>query len=260
MDQAVDLPGSIDFVRLGWTLGLVALALVLSRWQRLDLEGQIMIAVLRAFVQLIAIGYVLTFIFDTEAPFFILLIVLAMTTVAGLTSAQHGQGVPHARAIALLSLLGSVALTLGLLITLDIFEFNAKNIIPIAGMVIGNSMTACSLIMARVRDELTAQHNQIEAALALGASAREAANPSLRRALIAGMTPMIDNTKTVGLIQLPGAMTGMILAGAAPLEAVQLQIIVMYMLLGSVTYTAIIAGLLTYQQFFTRNHQLAELA
>ena len=97
---------------------------------------------------------------------------------------------------------------------------------------------------------------QMEAALALGANGRQAANPYLRTALHSGMTPIVDSTKTVGLIQLPGAMTGMILAGASPLEAVQLQIIVMYMLIGAAAFTGLATVWLTFQQFFTANHQL----
>jgi len=74
------------------------------------------------------------------------------------------------------------------------------------------------------------------------------------------MIPHIDTTKTTGLIKLPGAMTGMILAGASPLEAVQLQLIVMYMLVGAVTFTGLIAAYLTYRAYFTGAHQLKTIA
>ncbi|MBV7336686.1 ABC transporter permease [Chloroflexi bacterium TSY] len=123
-------------------------------------------------------------------------------------------------------------------------------------MVIGNSMTVCSLVMGRLRDEVNARRAEIEASLALGATSRQAAMPHLRRALENGMTPIVDNTKTVGIIQLPGAMTGMILAGASPLEAVQLQLIVMYMLIGAAAFTGLAATFLIYRQFFTSRHQL----
>jgi putative ABC transport system permease protein len=148
------------------------------------------------------------------------------------------------------------ALTLGLLVGLGVFEFTVQQIIPIAGMVIGNSMNVCSLAMGRVRDEINGRAPEIEAALALGATGRKAAHPYLRTALHAAMMPIIDSTKTVGLIQLPGAMTGMILAGASPLEAVQLQIIVMYMLIGAAAFTGLAAVWLTYRRFFTANQQL----
>ena len=237
-------------------LALVALAAIISRWQALDLEKQILTASVRAFIQLIAIGYALNFIFDADNPAAILLIFAVMTIIAGYTAGKRGRGVPHAGGVALAAISFGAALTLGLLVGLGIFDFTAQQIIPIAGMVIGNSMNICSLVMARVRDEVNGRSAQIEAALALGATGRQAAHPYLRTALHSGMTPIVDTTKTVGLIQLPGAMTGMILAGASPLEAVQLQIIVMYMLIGAAAFTGLATVWLTFRQFFTATHQL----
>ena len=90
----------------------------------------------------------------------------------------------------------------------------------------------------------------------MGATQRQAAAAQLRRALTTGLTPIVENTKTVGLISLPGAMTGMILSGASPLEAVQLGIIVMYILGGEAAFSGLTATFLTYRQFFTRADQL----
>jgi putative ABC transport system permease protein len=237
-------------------LALVLLAAAISRWQRLDLEKDILTASVRAFVQLIAIGYALTLIFEIDSPLAILSLLTVMTLIAGYTSGKRGVGVPNSGRVALMSIGFGAALTLGLLVGLGVFEFTAQQIIPIAGMVIGNSMNVCSLVMGRVRDEVKGRSGEIEAALALGATGRKAAHPYLRIALHAGMTPIVDSTKTVGLIQLPGAMTGMILAGAAPLEAVQLQIIVMYMLIGAAAFTGLATVWLTHRQFFTPNQQL----
>ncbi|MCP4362074.1 MAG: iron export ABC transporter permease subunit FetB [Chloroflexi bacterium] len=236
---------------------LVLLAAIISRWQKLDLEKDILTASIRAFIQLIAIGYALTLIFDLDSPFAILFLLTVMTLIAGYTAGKRGQGVPQSGRVALLSIGFGAALTLGLLVGLGVFEFTSQQIIPIAGMVIGNSMNVCSLVMGRVRDEINGRAPEIEAALALGATGRKAAHTYLRTALHAGMTPIVDSTKTVGLIQLPGAMTGMILAGASPLEAVQLQIIVMYMLIGAASFTGLATVWLTYRQFFTVNQQLA---
>jgi len=139
-----------------------------------------------------------------------------------------------------------------------VFTFTAQQIIPIAGMVIGNSMNVCSLVMRRMHEEIKARQLQIETALALGATRQQAVRPHLKTALQSGMMPIVDSTKTVGLIQLPGAMTGMILAGASPLQAVQLQMIVMYMLIGAAALTGLAASWLSYRQFFTANHQLVD--
>ncbi len=252
----IDLSAFTDLPRVGAALILVVAALLISRWQKVGVEGQMLVATVRAFVQLIAIGYALDLIFAANTPGYILLIMVVMTAIAGYTSGQRGAGVPHATAVALGSIAFGAALTLGLLVLLQVFSFTAQQIIPIAGMVIGNSMTVCSLVMGRLRDEVNARRAEIEAALALGATSRQAAMPHLRRALQSGMIPIVDSTKTVGIIQLPGAMTGMILAGASPLQAVQLQLIVMYMLIGAAAFTGLAATFLTYRQFFTPQHQL----
>jgi len=123
-------------------------------------------------------------------------------------------------------------------------------------MVIGNSMNTASLTLTRIRDDLSEQRLKVEAALALGATSRQAVSPILRTALQNALIPLIDATKTTGIIFLPGAMVGMIIAGADPLEAARLQIVVLYMLLGSVSIAAILVGLLSYRSFFTPRHQL----
>ncbi|MCB0130217.1 MAG: iron export ABC transporter permease subunit FetB [Caldilineaceae bacterium] len=246
----------LDFVRIGASVGLVALAALMSYWQKAGLGKDLAMATVRSFVQLIAIGYALEFIFNQESLWWTLLIITVMLTVAAYTSAGRAKGIPNALLITNASIGIGALLTIGLLVGLGIFELRAQFIIPIAGMVIGNTMTTCSLVMARLRDDVRDQRNQIETALALGATSRQAVQPTVRRAIRAAMVPVIDTTKTVGLIKLPGAMTGMILAGASPLEAVQLQIIVMYMLTGATAFTALAAAFLTAQVFFTNVHQL----
>ena len=248
-----------EITRVLAAFALVILAALISRWQAVNLEKQMLIATARAFVQLIAIGFALDLIFAADHPLAILLIISVMISIAGHTSGTRASGVPQARRVALSAISIGALLTLGLLIGLGIFQFTAQETIPIAGMVIGNSMNVCTLVMRRIQDEMEAREAEIEAALALGATGRQAVAPYLKTALQSGMTPIVDSTKTVGLIQLPGAMTGMILAGASPLEAVQLQIIVMYMLIGAAAFTGLAAIWLTHRQFLTPTHQLQQL-
>ena len=146
--------------------------------------------------------------------------------------------------------------TLSMLLLLQIVPPTARYLIPLGGMVIGNSMNTASLTLTRIRDDLSEQRLKVEAALALGATSRQAVSPILRTALQNALIPLIDATKTTGIIFLPGAMVGMIIAGADPLEAARLQIVVLYMLLGSVSIAAILVGLLSYRSFFTPRHQL----
>ena len=252
-----DLFSQLDLTRLAASLALVALAGLLSYWQRAGLGKDLAIATVRSFFQLIAIGYALEIVFELDSVAWTLFIILVMLLVAAHTSAGRAKGIPHALLITNASIGVGAVLTIGLLVALGIFDFEAQFIIPIAGMVIGNTMTTCSLVMGRMRDDVADHRGQIETALALGATSRQAVQPTVRRSIRSAMIPIIDTTKTVGLIKLPGAMTGMILAGASPMEAVQLQIVVMYMLTAATAFTALAAAYLTAQVFFTKYHQLS---
>jgi putative ABC transport system permease protein len=126
-------------------------------------------------------------------------------------------------------------------------------------MVIGNAMTASAVALNRLGDEVADSRARIEATLALGATGREAADPIVRRALRSGTIALVDSTKTTGLIFFPGTMVGMLLAGADPTDAVRLQLILLYALLGSVAIAALVATGLAYRNFFTPAQQLREL-
>jgi putative ABC transport system permease protein len=238
------------------TLGLVAVAVVLSLYERLDLEKDIGIAVVRSFLQLAAIGYVINYIFGLKNIGAVVLLLAGMVLFAAWTSARRASDVPQAFLVAAVAVGVAAVSTLGLLLMLRIVPATARYLIPLGGMVIGNSMNAASLTMTRIRDDVAEQRPKVEAALALGATSRQAVAPILRTALQRALIPLIDATKTTGIIFLPGAMVGMIIAGADPLEAVRLQIVVLYMLLGSVSIAAILVGTLSYRSFFTPRHQL----
>lgn len=253
-DIMADLQG-ID--RVIWSIVFILIAAAVSRWQESDLEKDLLIATFRSFVQLIAIGYLLELVFTSNSPPFTLMILVVMTVIAGRTTGNRAKKkTPNAQSIALISIGVGSALTLALLIILGVFPFTPQYIIPIGGMIIGNAMTTATLVITRLTSDFNDQRNMIESKLALGATSRQASLTQFQRTIKSAMSPIIDTTKTVGIIKLPGAMTGMILAGASPLEAVQLQIIVMYMLVGAATFTGLIAAYLTYRQFFTPMHQL----
>jgi putative ABC transport system permease protein len=242
------------------TLGLVAVAVALSYYEKLGLEGDIGVAVFRSFVQLAAMGYAIEYVFGLESLAAVSVLLAGMVLFAAWTSARRAEGVPRAFLVAALAVGAAAVATLGLLLALGIVPASARYLIPLGGMVIGNSMNASSLTMLRIRDDLAGQRPKVEAALALGATSRQAVAPILKTALRGALVPLIDSTKTTGIIFLPGAMVGMIIAGADPLEAVRLQIVVLYMLLGSVSIAAMIVALLSYRSFFTARHQLRIVA
>jgi len=125
-------------------------------------------------------------------------------------------------------------------------------------MVIGNSMTAAAVALNRLGDEVSDPARELEATLALGAASTQAAAPFVRKSLRSGMITLVDSTKTTGLIFFPGTMVGMLLAGANPTDAVRLQLILLYALLGSVAIAGLVATALAQRNFFTPAQQLRE--
>jgi len=240
-------------------LGLVAVAVAVSVWQRVDLEQDIGIAVARSFIQLTAIGYVINLIFDQKHLGFVVALIAVMVVFGALTARHRARQVPGA----FWPLLGALAIagasTLVLVVVLGIFDPKPRYLVPVGGMVVGNSMTAAAVALNRLGDEVRNSSGQIEATLALGASSTQAMLPIIRRSLRSGMIPLIDSTKTTGLIFFPGTMVGMLLAGADPVDAVRLQLILLYTLLGSVSLAALIGTALAYRNFFTPAHQLRDL-
>jgi putative ABC transport system permease protein len=245
----------VSFADVGLALLLVAVAFAVSRWRRVGLESDLAVATVRSFLQLLAVGYALDFVFGGHGA--LTLVVLAvMVSTATLTSAGRAAGVPGARPIAAASIAVAAAATLGLLLVLGIVPSASRAVIPLGSMIISSAMNTTSLVMTRLRHDLAFNRREIEARLALGQPARQAARPWQRVALRNGMLPTVDQTKVVGLVALPGAMTGMILAGASPLAAIRLQMLVMYMLLGGNAFAALVSGELTLRRLFTADHQL----
>lgn len=235
---------------------VVFLAVALSFYQKLGLELEMVIAIVRAFIQLSIIGFVLQFIFNQDNAGWILLAYLFMVSIAGYTAGQRAKHVPRGKYVGGVSILTGTGVTMFVLVALSVFPFTPRYIIPVAGMMVGNSMTVTGVTMKRLRDDIKTQINLVETALALGATPRQATHEQVKRALIIALSPVVDNTKTVGLISLPGAMTGLIMGGASPLEAIQLQIVVMNMMIGAATVSSIMATYLCWPAFFTKAYQL----
>jgi len=255
------MPASAINVTLGDVAGalvLVAVAVVVSLWQRTDLEKDIAVSVARSFVQLTAIGYVIKVIFDQDNLLFVIALIAVMVVFGALTARHRARRVPGAFWPLLGALAVAGASTLLLVVALGIFEPKARFLVPVGGMVVGNAMTAAAVSLNRLGDEVHASLGQIEATLALGATATQAMLPIIRRSLRSGMIPLIDSTKTTGLIFFPGTMVGMLLAGAEPIDAVRLQLVLLYTLLGSVAIAALLSIALAYRNFFTPATQLRD--
>jgi UDP-glucose/iron transport system permease protein len=239
-------------------LVLVAIAAAISFWRRTDLERDIVIATVRSLVQLTAIGFAIELIFEADTIWLVLALLAAMVLFGALTARSRAKKVPGAFWPLLIGLAIAGGSTLVLVVALGIFEATPRYLVPVGGMVIGNAMTSSAVALNRLGDEIAGSRAAIEATLALGATAREAAAPFVRRALRSGTIALVDSTKTTGLIFFPGTMVGMLLAGADPTDAVRLQLILLYALLGSTAIAALVATGLAYRNFFTPAQQLRE--
>jgi putative ABC transport system permease protein len=240
------------------TLALVALAAAVSFWRRAELEQDLGVAVIRSFLQLTAVGYVIQAIFDSDSLWLVALLLLGMVGFGAATARSRARAVPGALGPIVLALGLAAVVTLGLVVVLGVFDAEPRYLVPVGGMVIGNSMTAAAVALNRLADEVHDRAGMIEATLALGATSRQAASGLVRRSLRSGMIPLIDSTKTTGVVFFPGTMVGMLIAGAEPLDAVRLQLILLWALLGAVALAALVAVSLGYRGFFTRAHQLRE--
>jgi putative ABC transport system permease protein len=240
------------------TLVLVAVAAAVSLWRRAELEDDLGVAVLRSFVQLTAVGYLIKAIFDSDSLWLVVVLLAAMVAFGSFTARSRAKAVPGGLLPIALALGTAAAATLGLVLALGVFAATPRYLVPVGGMVIGNSMTSAAVALNRLADEMRGQARRIEATLALGATARQASAGLVTRSLRSGMIPLIDSTKTTGVVFFPGTMVGSLLAGAEPLQAVRLQLVLLWILLGAVALAALIAVSLGYRGFFTAAHQLRE--
>jgi putative ABC transport system permease protein len=248
----------VTLPELAASLALVALAIALSFVRRADLERDIVLAVVRSFVQLSAVGYVIQAVFDSDSLWLVVAMLAAMVAFGTVTARRRAKEVPGAWTALALALSVAAALTLGLVLALGVFPATPRYLVPVGGMVIGNAMTAAAVSLNRLGDEVRGSARLIEACLSLGATSRQAAAGLVSRSLRSGLIPIVDSTKTTGLVFFPGTMVGMLLAGADPIDAVRLQLILLWVLMGSVAIAAVLATGVGYRSFFTRAHQLRE--
>jgi len=247
---------SINLTSLLIVSSLVIITLVFSYSQRLKLEKEIIFSAIRAVVQLVAVGYVLEYIFGFKSPIFTTLLLLFMTFNAAYNAAKRGKAIKHGIMISFLSIVSGTIVTLTILILSKIIAYEPFQIIPISGMIISNSMVALGLCYKQISSDFKNKREEIETKLSLGADILPSSIGIIRDSIKTGMLPTIDSAKTLGIVSLPGMMTGLILAGVSPVEAIKYQIMVTFMLLSTTSISSFIACYLSYRSFFNSRKQL----
>ncbi|MCB1015124.1 MAG: iron export ABC transporter permease subunit FetB [Acidimicrobiales bacterium] len=239
---------------------LVAVTVAVSLWRHLGLERSVLWACARALGQLLLVGVALRLVVEPGRPLALAwLWVGVMIVFAAWTTQRRAPEVPGALPLALAAYLASAAVSLGVLFGFGVFELDGQTLVPLAGMMVGNSLAATVLTGRRIVSEASEHRHLIEARLALGLSASDAFAPHLRSALRTALIPQIETTKAVGIVFLPGAMVGLILAGVDPGDAVRVQIAVMYLVLGSVSTTSTVMALGLTRRLFTPDQRLVRL-
>ncbi len=248
----------------GWQVAAAAALIVLnaaiSIALRLELERRLLIASVRAIVQLLLIGLVLGWVFELRSAPVVAGLLGVMTVIAGV--AAVGRSSYRYRGDWLNSIVSVwvsswvvTALALGALLAGERPWYEPQYAIPLLGMILGNTLTGVSLGLDRLGSELSERRDQVEALLTLGATRWEAALPAIRAAVRTGMIPLVNSMMVVGIVSLPGMMTGQLLAGVHPWEAVKYQLVILFLIAAATALGTLGVVLLSYRQLFNRRHQ-----
>ncbi|WP_208422322.1 ABC transporter permease [Latilactobacillus fragifolii] len=250
---------AVNGLSLTFAMTLVLVALIISFHEKIGLEKDLIISVLRAIVQLFIVGYLLKFIFHINDVWLTLLMMLIIIFNAATNAKKRAGKLRKGFLISFIAILISTGVTLGLLVLAGAIKFIPSQIIPITGMIASNSMVAIGLSYRSLRAQFKDERQPVLERLALGATAKQASIAIIRESIRTGMAPTIDSAKTMGLVSLPGMMSGLIFAGIDPVKAIMYQILVTFMLLSATSLGSVIACYLAYRSFYNEREQLLEL-
>ena len=250
----------IGWLELFFATFFMIIAGAISIAMSLGLLRSLIIATLRTYIQLIALGFALTWIFTNNSVWIVLgvfLFMILMTAQILLKRVAHKPAnlyLPVVSTVFISSITIAFTVT-GLIVQVDPW-YDPRYFLTMGGMILGNSMNGIALSLERLFDDLQKRTAEVNQALAFGGNPWEASLPSIRVAIMAGLTPTINSMSAVGLVSIPGMMTGQLLAGADPTQAAKYQIVVMLMISAATALGAMISVYLVYQRAFDNNWRL----
>lgn len=250
----------IDFIRLCAGISFVAVSMAASLFFSLRLEKDLLIGTLRTFVQLFVMGYVLSIVFALDLEWLVIVCFLFMTIFAAwiIRGRVKEHEIPYllpTLAVMAAAYVLVTAFVSGFIVGADPW-WSPRYFITLGGMIIGNSTTAIAIALERLFSDFRNRRSEVEMMLCLGADYKEASADIVRNAMKAGMIPTINSMMGVGIVFIPGMMTGQILGGADPALAIRYQIVVMLMLTGSTAIGSLLATLIARKLSFGPAHQL----
>lgn len=249
----------MSFLALSLSLIFVLIPLLLTKTFNLGLGKDTIIATIRSIIQLLAVGYILTFVFESEHFIYIIIMIALMIGAATHNARKKGSRIHGITWKLILTFIFVEILTQAILLGFKITPAEAQYIIPISGMVVGNSMVLSILFLNRFTAEIEARQDETELILSLGGTPKQAIHHALTASIKASLIPTIESQKTIGLVQLPGMMSGQIIAGADPVQAVQFQLLILFLLLTTAAVTSVMLGFLSYPTLFNKSMQLLKL-
>ncbi|MFZ5967424.1 MAG: ABC transporter permease [Bacillota bacterium] len=252
---------NLQFWQMAAAYVFIVILLFIVRRRGIPREKDIIISSIRMTLQLILIGYILMYLFQNSHPALTVLVIAIMEIFAvhNIFTRVKTPLSPQLKKIIAISMVTGTTATLLYFIAVVINLspwYDPRYFIPIAGMLIGNSMTGISLGVSRLVDGMTVQKHLIESALMLGATPKMASKEIVDNAFDSAILPTINSMLGMGVVFLPGMMTGQILSGTSPIAAIEYQIAIMLGILGSVALTVILFVQLGYKTFFNEQSQL----
>lgn len=247
---------AVSNVSLMLVFGLVLVSMGISNKEKLGISKDILMAVIRTIIQLIVVGYLLKYIFQVSNIFLSLFMILVILFNASRQATKRNPNQTKSSWQSFLALLVAMSITLGILVLSGAITLSPSQLIPISGMLASNAMSAMGLSYRTMYQLFHDKRQQVLEKLTLGATVRQASQSILREAIKTGMQPTIDSAKTVGLVSLPGMMSGLIFAGVDPIHAIKYQIMVMFMLLSVTSIASVIASYFAYKTYFNDKAQL----
>ncbi|WP_445815170.1 ABC transporter permease [Staphylococcus aureus] len=242
---------------LGLTALLLVIPIIISYKEGLHIIKDLIVATLRAVMQLIILGFLLHYIFKINDKWLLILCVLVIIINASWNTISRASPVMHhVFWISFLAIFIGTALPLAGTVATGAIHFTANEVIPIGGMLANNGLIAINLAYQNLDRAFVQDGTNIESKLSLAATPKLASKGAIRESIRLAIVPTIDSVKTYGLVSIPGMMTGLIIGGLPPLQAIKFQLLVVFIHTTATIMSALIATYLSYGQFFNARHQL----
>ncbi|HEA6494346.1 TPA: iron export ABC transporter permease subunit FetB [Staphylococcus aureus] len=242
---------------LGLTALLLVIPIIISYKEGLHIIRDLIVATLRAVVQLIILGFLLHYIFKINDKWLLVLCVFVIIVNASWNTISRSSPVMHhVFLISFVAIFVGTALPLAGTIATGAIQFTANEVIPIGGMLANNGLIAINLAYQNLDRAFVQDGTNIESKLSLAATPKLASKGAIRESIRLAIVPTIDSVKTYGLVSIPGMMTGLIIGGVPPLQAIKFQLLVVFIHTTATIMSALIATYLSYGQFFNARHQL----